>query len=221
MRVKARIADLEKEVEMLREELIKKEERILELNSALERARDRVEELLGLTSRSRCEAEEGGSSKPLNDEQQQHLNGGVSLVLTTGELYVEVGRHMNPIDSNPPANLSCNAENKLCPILPEQRIPCCTPSPSSSTTPTSESQTYIRTLSLTNQAQLPTPAPLESTTPCSEAYVLIDQQNFRSVDVDAIYTLLARGFRKGIRHGDGCRVENGRLFGVLDFISGV
>ncbi|KAF2101217.1 hypothetical protein NA57DRAFT_72659 [Rhizodiscina lignyota] len=59
----------------------------------------------------------------------------------------------------------------------------------------------------------------ESTTPCDMAFAIIKQQNFRDVDVAAIGEWLRRGYRRALRNDDGCRVENGLLFTVLDFIS--
>ncbi|ORY04562.1 hypothetical protein BCR34DRAFT_591179 [Clohesyomyces aquaticus] len=67
----------------------------------------------------------------------------------------------------------------------------------------------------------PAPSPSESTTPCSQAYVLIAQQNFRGIDVQTIRMWLVQGFRRAPRKGEGCRVENGALFRLLDYISEV
>lgn len=73
----------------------------------------------------------------------------------------------------------------------------------------------------TSCALRPAPAPQESTTLCSQAYVLIAQQNFRGIDAVTIRMWLYEGFRRAQRKGEGCRVENGILMGLLDFISGV
>jgi hypothetical protein len=219
-RVKEHIAELGKELERLREALLEKEERIFELNAELERAEEKILSLEGLKDKRRPEAEINGSPATLENEILQHLDDGIVAVPTSGDTYVDIRRHTNSTASNPEAPQTFRLESKPWSI-PQKKIPCCTSSPSPPSTPATESQSYIHTLSLTNQNQLPTAAPLESTTPCSEAYVLIDQQNFRSIDVEAIYVLLTQGFRRGMGHGDGCRVENGRLFDVLDFISGV
>ncbi|KAF1831281.1 hypothetical protein BDW02DRAFT_600958 [Decorospora gaudefroyi] len=67
----------------------------------------------------------------------------------------------------------------------------------------------------------PLPSPSESTTLCAQAYVMIDQQNFKNLDPDTIRMWLAQGLRRAQREGEGCRVENGALLRLLDFISGL
>ncbi|KAF2111015.1 hypothetical protein BDV96DRAFT_472331, partial [Lophiotrema nucula] len=67
----------------------------------------------------------------------------------------------------------------------------------------------------------PPPAPTESTTLCSQAYIMIAQQNFRGIDAGTIRTWLFQGYRRAQREGEGCRVENGALFRLLDYISGI
>jgi hypothetical protein len=67
----------------------------------------------------------------------------------------------------------------------------------------------------------PLPDPSESTTLCAQAFVLISQQNFRNLDPETIRMWLAQGFRRAQREGEGCRVENGALLRLLDYISGI
>lgn len=67
----------------------------------------------------------------------------------------------------------------------------------------------------------PPPDPSESTTLCAQAFVLISQQNFRNLDPDTIRMWLAQGLRRAQREGEGCRVENGALMRLLDYISGL
>ncbi|KAF2848582.1 hypothetical protein T440DRAFT_470180 [Plenodomus tracheiphilus IPT5] len=67
----------------------------------------------------------------------------------------------------------------------------------------------------------PAPAPSESTTLCAQAYVMISQQNFRNLDPETIRLWLAQGLRRAQREGEGCRVENGALLRLLDYISGL
>ena len=50
---------------------------------------------------------------------------------------------------------------------------------------------------------------------------MIRQQNFRNLDPDTIRLWLAQGLRRAQREGEGCRVENGALLRLLDFISGL
>jgi hypothetical protein len=67
----------------------------------------------------------------------------------------------------------------------------------------------------------PLPDPSESTTLCAQAFVLISQQNFRNLDPGTIRMWLAQGLRRAQREGEGCRVENGALLRLLDYISGM
>ncbi|KAF2822404.1 hypothetical protein CC86DRAFT_469777 [Ophiobolus disseminans] len=67
----------------------------------------------------------------------------------------------------------------------------------------------------------PPPDPSESTTLCAQAFVLISQQNFRNLDPDTIRMWLAQGLRRAQREGEGCRVENGALMRLLDYMSGI
>ncbi|KAF2032826.1 hypothetical protein EK21DRAFT_109571 [Setomelanomma holmii] len=67
----------------------------------------------------------------------------------------------------------------------------------------------------------PPPDPSESTTLCAQAFVLISQQNFRNLDPETIRLWLAQGLRRAQREGEGCRVENGALMRLLDYISGL
>jgi hypothetical protein len=67
----------------------------------------------------------------------------------------------------------------------------------------------------------PLPDPAESTTLCAQAYVMISQQNFRNLDPETIRMWLAKGYRRAQREGEGCRVENGALLRLLDYISGL
>lgn len=60
----------------------------------------------------------------------------------------------------------------------------------------------------------------EMTNLCSQAYFLIAQQNFRGLDAITIRNWLFHGFRRARVEEEGCRVENGILFSLLDFISG-
>lgn len=93
--------------------------------------------------------------------------------------------------------------------------PCCLDEPSEPT-PNAASDPEC-----TNCATRPPPAPTESTTLCSQAYVMIQQHNFRGIDAITIRTWLYQGYRRAQRKGEGCRVENGALMSLLDFISGV
>ena len=110
--------------------------------------------------------------------------------------------------------------------------PCCSdppptttfllPSSLSSSTSTSTSTPFLSTDPECSSCKTrPPPAPTESTTLCAQAYVMIRQQNFRNLDPDTIRMWLAQGLRRAQREGEGCRVENGALMRLLDFISGL
>ena len=67
----------------------------------------------------------------------------------------------------------------------------------------------------------PPPSPSESTTLCAQAFVMISQHNVRNLDPELIRLWLNQGYRRAVREGEGCRVENGTLEGLLEYISGV
>ncbi|KAF2469187.1 uncharacterized protein BDR25DRAFT_335117 [Lindgomyces ingoldianus] len=115
-------------------------------------------------------------------------------------------------------------------IIPPSGPPPCCPDENPPLTPTSPSSpssqpTYLTPAAIDPECRScktrPPPSPSESTTPCSQAYVLIAQQNFRGIDAQTMRTWLVQGFRRAPRKGEGCRVENGALFRLLDYISGI
>ncbi|KAH8883076.1 hypothetical protein GQ53DRAFT_435895 [Thozetella sp. PMI_491] len=65
----------------------------------------------------------------------------------------------------------------------------------------------------------PTTVPGESTTTCAAAAVIIEQQNIRGLDAGTVNQFLRPGFRTANRPGDGCRVETGLLYSLVDLIS--
>lgn len=67
--------------------------------------------------------------------------------------------------------------------------------------------------------KLPPPGPGESTTRCRDAYLIIIQQNRKGLNDSSIRGWLEPGFRGPMCEGDGCRIETGLLFALLDFIS--
>ncbi|USP76401.1 hypothetical protein yc1106_03675 [Curvularia clavata] len=105
--------------------------------------------------------------------------------------------------------------------------PCCSDTPLLLSSPSTPSSTSTHTPSTPDDPECtscktrPPPAPTESTTLCAQAYVLIHQQNFRNLDPESIRLWLVQGLRRAQRQGEGCRVENGALLRLLDFISGV
>ncbi|RMZ68456.1 Trappc4 Sedlin [Pyrenophora seminiperda CCB06] len=102
--------------------------------------------------------------------------------------------------------------------------PCCQDPPFTFPTPFSPSSSPLPPSldpECTSCKTRPPPSPTESTTLCAQAYVMIRQQNFRNLDPDTIRMWLAQGLRRAQREGEGCRVENGALLRLLDFISGM
>lgn len=67
----------------------------------------------------------------------------------------------------------------------------------------------------------PPPSPSESTTLCAQAFAMISQKNLRNLDPELIRMWLNEGYRRAVEEGEGCRVENGTLHGLLEYISGV
>lgn len=63
------------------------------------------------------------------------------------------------------------------------------------------------------------PGPTESTTRCRDAFEIIAQQNYAQLELSIVRGLLQPGFRGPVARGDGCRVENQLLFGLLDYIN--
>ncbi|KPM34829.1 hypothetical protein AK830_g11746 [Neonectria ditissima] len=63
------------------------------------------------------------------------------------------------------------------------------------------------------------PGPEESTTRCRDAYKIIAEQNYAGLDAFTLREWLQPGFRGASAKDDGCRVENGLLFSLLDHIS--
>ncbi|PVH98851.1 hypothetical protein DM02DRAFT_615507 [Periconia macrospinosa] len=137
--------------------------------------------------------------------------------------------------SSPSLQLHLAPQTLLAPPSPSPPPPCCLdlPLPSSLQPPSSSSSSPrgapLTLLPSTTQPSpecttchtRPAPLPTESTTLCAQAYILIQQQNFRGIDAATIRLWLYRGYRRARREGEGCRVENGALFRLLDFISGV
>lgn len=94
--------------------------------------------------------------------------------------------------------------------------PCCSDPPSTPTPPTQPLDPQCP-----NCKTRPAPDPSESTTLCAQAFIMISQQNFRDVDPQTIRVWLAEGLRRARSEGEGCRVENGALWRLLDYISGL
>lgn len=68
---------------------------------------------------------------------------------------------------------------------------------------------------------LPPLQPGESTTDCVAAYRIIEQQNFKGIDMEAIHQRLQSGYRRAKRPGDGCMVVNSLLYSTIGYLSPV
>lgn len=116
--------------------------------------------------------------------------------------------------SSAPSSSTVPTSPEPSPTLPTGPPPCCEPTPALPPPDPADPE-------CTSCKTRPAPAPSESTTLCAQAYVMIQQQNFRGIDAATIRLWLISGFRRAQRAGEGCRVENGALFRLLDYISGV
>lgn len=68
---------------------------------------------------------------------------------------------------------------------------------------------------------LPLPQPGESTTTCVAAYSIIEQQNFKKIDMGYIHEWLKSGYRRATKPGDGCTVVNTHVYNLINFLSPV
>lgn len=131
-----------------------------------------------------------------------------------------------PSNVTEPTLIATSFQLLLPPVLPiVGPPPCCTdillaPTPSepvaATTIPSDKSDPECSTCKTR-----PPPSPSESTTLCAQAFVMISQQNVRNLDPELIRMWLSQGYRRAMREGEGCRVENGTLKGLLEYISGV
>ncbi|KAF2263561.1 hypothetical protein CC78DRAFT_533837 [Lojkania enalia] len=142
---------------------------------------------------------------------------------------IEIDQPFHPTDSTKD-NLTISSSSSAAALafdlstLSMRRLQSIGPPPCHHDEPSSPSPTPLPTLSspeCTTCATRPPPSSTESTTLCSQAYVLISEHNFKGVDAATIRMWLFQGFRRARREGEGCRVENGVLMSLLDFISGV
>lgn len=100
--------------------------------------------------------------------------------------------------------------------------PCCADDiPSTTLSPPTTQDSAAASAECTSCATRPPPSPSESTTLCAQAFVLISQRNVKNLDPSLIRMWLSRGYRRAIRDGEGCRVEDGTLRGLLEYISEV
>jgi hypothetical protein len=222
-RVKEYVAELESKIDELKKELQEKETIIRDLEMKLNRGEETVWS---------CEKMGGERSTGLEIVDDTPITPDVIPIDANGliaskpdvDILETPGSALDLSTLLPISLPNCPLVNPSCTpeILPlTKHVPQTTPSQYCCATPTPpQSPTYTQTLSLTSRLHLPTPLPFESTTPCSKAYLLIDEQNFRGLDVGYVYSLLVEGFRREQKAGEGCRVENSALFRVLDFISG-
>jgi hypothetical protein len=66
---------------------------------------------------------------------------------------------------------------------------------------------------------LPPPQHGESTMTCRAAYEIIKDQAPEDMDLEAVRARLKPGFRRAVADGAGCRVETNLLFALIDYIT--
>lgn len=124
-------------------------------------------------------------------------------------------------------NNSCcqNLKDRACPDPEEQILedvpgPCVSAAgPSQAGAPCPPFPAYL--LRPEFEAQYQQNSEDESTVLCSEAFLLISQQNYKSLSQDEVASWLWSGFRRALRPGEGCRVRSDLLLGLLTYISDV
>lgn len=124
-------------------------------------------------------------------------------------------------DAISPTFIEAITNAQLPPALPTEPDPLNGPPPCCSDPPSSPPADEPADPECSSCKMRPPPDPSESTTLCAQAYVMISQQNFRNLDPETIRLWLAQGLRRAQREGEGCRVENGALLRLLDYISGL
>ncbi|KAF3039791.1 hypothetical protein E8E12_009220 [Didymella heteroderae] len=147
---------------------------------------------------------------------------------------VDIGFDIPPVSSTvtEPTLIATSFQLLLPPVTPIGPPPCCTDTLLTSAVSGNTASTQP-TASIANVPAAgsdpecstcktrPPPSPSESTTLCAQAFVMISQQNVRNLDPELIRMWLSQGYRRAMREGEGCRVENGTLRGLLEYISGV
>jgi hypothetical protein len=157
-----------------------------------------------------------------------------SLTPLAGSAPVDIGFDVPPVSSNvtEPTLIATSFQLLLPPATPVGPPPCCTDTILTSTVSASPTSTEpsiaiaaLPTVPSDPECSTcktrPPPSPSESTTLCAQAFVMISQQNVRNLDPELIRMWLSQGYRRAMREGEGCRVENGTLRGLLEYISGV
>ncbi|KAH7355696.1 hypothetical protein BKA66DRAFT_475026 [Pyrenochaeta sp. MPI-SDFR-AT-0127] len=124
-------------------------------------------------------------------------------------------------NANSPSFIEAITNAQISLVLPTEPDPLNGPPPCCSDPPSSPPPDEPTDPECSTCKMRPPPDPSESTTLCAQAYVMISQQNFRNLDPETIRIWLAQGLRRAQREGEGCRVENGALLRLLDYISGL
>jgi hypothetical protein len=152
--------------------------------------------------------------------REERLDSGIATTLpTTSPL--NPSPTISPLDQNNTISstlIATSFQLVLPPTLTVGPPPCCTDTLPTSLAPTTPMPADPECSTCKTR---PPPSPSESTTLCAQAFVMILQQNFRNLDPEMIRLWLSQGYRRALREGEGCRVENGTLKGLLDYISGV
>jgi hypothetical protein len=205
----------------VREYIADLERRLKDTQALLEIAENNVEELtaqLDAHRRNGRECHLKASTRPINEFYPGSQEREATTMSRDPITFTKTTLDLSPKYTDCPL-LPLAGNNTNLPI-PSADPSCGTPSNQALSSPM---YTETTALVLTQALQLREPRGDESTTLCKTAYDLIEQQNFRRLDVTAVYQWLWRGFRCGLRdkvgEADECRVENGVLFELLDYVS--
>lgn len=174
----------------------------------------------GVTARDTEPAQDAGDCPSSNSPAEPGTMAQTSIEAQVG--YLDVPNHDLSFLSDAIASSFFLPPNMIPHPPPlESSIPNSGPPPCCSDPPTSPAMDEPADPQCSTCRTRPAPAPSESTTLCAQAYVMISQQNFRNLDPETIRLWLAQGLRRAQREGEGCRVENGALLRLLDYISGL
>jgi hypothetical protein len=210
----AHIARLQAELDR-RKDLNQATHRYLKQPACLESTLDGADNhsLLSLPEQQPRRADERPDATPSGVPQALPMT---SQHMTTAETSLVAS--LTPSTARATVNAELSLDHPRRDFIPAQ---CCSPAEEQPAPPSFVSQDLVIPPSPCNQCDTyPRSDEKESTTLCSQAYVLIAQQNFRGLNAVTVKNWLDQGFRRAKVQDEGCRVENGLLFGLLDFISG-
>jgi hypothetical protein len=185
------------------------ESRLDETQSQLNNALDLVEELRAELDRSRGQREPPCAHRSRAD---QALAG-----VARDQPWERDDNDGGDADQDADTDATTHAATPPAPVEDGSPI-CCAPTPCLTDGESAAANDSEWPSDYDDSPALPPPAPGKSTTRCRDAFAIIEQQNYRSMDREAIRRWLEPGFSQALSRGDGCRVDTERLFALLDFI---